>query len=61
MFQKLEKVVYVDNISLCDESKCRKISENKLHQTSKFPHKWKEVSSKRLLYIKFLNLKTIGE
>ena len=37
MFQKLEKVVYVDNVSLCDESKCGKISENKLHQTSKLP------------------------
>ena len=28
-------------ISLCDESKSRKISENKLHQTYKSPHKRK--------------------
>ena len=29
----------VDNISLFDESKPKKISENKLYQTSKSPHK----------------------
>ena len=36
---KNERKLCVDNISLCDESKSRKISENKLHQTSKWPHK----------------------
>jgi len=36
---KNERKLCVDNISLCDESKSRKISENKLHQTSKSPHK----------------------
>ena len=41
MFQKWEKVLYVYNISLCDENESRKISENKLHQNSKSPYKWK--------------------
>ena len=43
---KNERKLSVDNISLCDESKSREISENKLHQTSnshisknKFPAK----------------------
>ena len=36
---KNERKLCVDNISLCDESKSTKISENKLHQTSKSPHK----------------------
>ena len=40
MFQKMRESC-VDTISLCDESKFRKISENKLHQTFKLPHKWK--------------------
>ena len=36
---KNERKLCVDNISLCDESKSRKISETKLYQTSKSPHK----------------------
>ena len=36
---KNERKLCVDNKSLCDESKSRKISENKLHRTSKLPHK----------------------
>ena len=36
---KHERKLSVDNISLCDERKSREISENKLHQTSKSPHK----------------------
>ena len=39
-----ESCVY--NISLCDERKSRKISENKLHQTSKWKHKWKYPQSR---------------
>ena len=38
---KNERKLCVYNISLCDEIKSRKISENKLQQTSKLPHKWK--------------------
>ena len=38
---KNERNLCVDNISLCDEIKSRKISENKLHQTYKSPHKRK--------------------
>ena len=38
---KNEIILCVDNISLCDESKSRKITENKLHQTSKSRDEWK--------------------
>ena len=34
-----ERKLCVGNISLFDESKFRKISENKLYQNSKSPHK----------------------
>ena len=34
MFQKNERKFCVDNINLCNESNFKKISENKLHQTS---------------------------
>ena len=36
---KNERKLCVYNISLCDKSNSRKISENKLHQTSKSSHK----------------------
>ena len=36
---KNERKFCVDIISLCDESKSRKIGETKLYQTSKSPHK----------------------
>ena len=36
---KNERKLYVDNISLCDNIKSRKKSENKLHQTSKWTHR----------------------
>ena len=38
---KNERKLCADNISLWNERKYKKISEKKLHQTSKESHKWK--------------------
>ena len=46
IYFKNERKLCVYNICLCDENKFRKISENKLHQTSKWKHKWKYPQSR---------------